>query len=398
MPSVLVVDDEPTPRTFICQLLAEKGYTTSEADTVASAHAQIDLNQADIVLLDVMLPDGSGLQLLERLSQEQPGLPVIVITGFGDIEMAVEAMQAGAQDFVTKPIEATRLLKALTRATASVSLRRELEHLRQSRRAEHNWVIGQTPAMKRVLETVERAAPTQASILLGGESGTGKEVIANAIHQLSPRKSQPFVALNCAAIPDQLLESELFGHEPNAFSGAGPKRKLGLIEVADGGTLFLDEIASMKPDLQAKLLRVTEERAIWRVGGIHPVKVDVRLISASNRNLPALIEEGKFREDLYWRLKVVPIDLPPLRDRRDDIPALAGFFLDKYNREMGKCISTLHPRAMEALRTYDWPGNIRQLRNAIENAVLFCDGDLIEIGHLPTEIAPVSMGAELALP
>jgi DNA-binding NtrC family response regulator len=397
MPSVLVVDDEPTPRTFICQLLAEKGYAAAEADTVASAHAQIDRNQADIVLLDVMLPDGSGLQLLERLSQEQPGLPVIVITGFGDIEMAVEAMQAGAQDFVTKPIDAPRLLKALNRATASVSLRRELEHLRQSRRAEYNWVIGDTPAMRRVLETVERAAPTQASVLIGGESGTGKEVIANAIHQLSPRKSQPFVAINCAAIPDQLLESELFGHEPNAFSGAGPKRKPGLIEVADGGTLFLDEISSMKPDLQAKLLRVTEERAIRRVGGTTSIKVDVRIISASNRDLPALIAEGKFREDLYWRLKVVSIDLPPLRDRRDDIPALAGFCLDRCNREMGKSIIAIHPRAMEALKNYHWPGNIRQLRNAVENAVLFCDGEVVEIGHLPTEVTPTRVDLEQIL-
>ena len=386
MPSVLIVDDEPTPRTFIRQLLSEKGYATIEADTVASAHAQIDLNQADIVLLDVMLPDGSGLQLLERLSREHPGLPVIVVTGFGDIEMAVEAMQAGAQDFVTKPIDAARLLKALTRASETVSLRRELEHLRQSRRAEHNWVIGETPAMKRVLETAERAAPTQVSVLICGETGTGKEVIANALYQLSPRRSQPFVPLNCAAIPDQLLESELFGHEPNAFSGAGPKRKLGLIEVADGGTLFLDEISSMKPDLQSKLLRVLEDRVIRRVGGTASIKVDVRIISASNRNLPALIEEGKFREDLYWRLKVVTIDLPPLRDRRDDIPALAAFFLDKYNREMGKRISTIHPRAIEALKSYCWPGNIRQLRNVIENAVLFCDEETMEVGHLPKEI------------
>ena len=385
MPSVLIVDDEPTPRTFIRQLLTEKGYATGEAESMATAHAQIDLGQADVVLLDVMLPDGSGLQLLERLAQEQPGLPVIVITGFGDIEMAVEAMQAGAQDFLTKPIDSQRLLKALARASETVSLRRELEHLRQSRRDQYNWVVGETPAMKRTIELMERAAPTQASILISGESGTGKEVVANAIHQLSPRSRQPFIAINCAALPDQLLESELFGHEPGAFTGA-TKRKLGLIEVADGGTIFLDEIASMKPDLQSKLLRTIEQKAIRRVGGLTDIKVDVRFISASNRDLPALIVEGKFREDLYWRLKVICIELPPLRDRRDDIPALAGRFVDKFNLEMGKEVTGIHPRALEALKAYHWPGNIRQLRSVIENAMLFCDGDTIEIGHLPVEI------------
>ncbi|MEK7328902.1 MAG: response regulator, partial [Chloroflexota bacterium] len=202
MPSVLIVDDEPTPRTFIHQLLTDQGYTALEADTVASAHAQIDLGQADIVLLDVMLPDGSGLRLLERLAQEQPGLPVIVFTGFGDIEMAVEAMQAGAQDFLTKPIDSQRLLKALSRASEAVSLRRELEHLRESRRDQYDWVVGETPAMKRTVELIQRAAPTQASILISGESGTGKEVVANAIHHFSPRNRQPFVAINCAALPD----------------------------------------------------------------------------------------------------------------------------------------------------------------------------------------------------
>ncbi|MBI3241436.1 MAG: sigma-54-dependent Fis family transcriptional regulator [Chloroflexi bacterium] len=385
MPSVLIVDDEPTPRTFIRQLLADQGYATLEADTVASAHAQIDLGQADIVLLDVMLPDGSGLRLLERLAQEQPGLPVIVITGFGDIEMAVEAMQTGAQDFLTKPMEARRLLKALSRASETVSLRRELEHLRQSRRDQYSWVVGETPAMKRVDELLQRAAPTQASILISGETGSGKEVVANAIHQLSPRNRGPFIPINCAALPDHLLESELFGHEPGAFTGA-TKRKLGLLEVADSGTVFLDEISSMKPDLQSKLLRAIEEKVIYRVGGTSGIKVDVRFISASNRNLPAMIADGKFREDLYWRLKVICVELPPLRDRREDIPALAGRFLDKFNLEMGKEVIGIHPRAMEALKAYHWPGNIRQLRSVIENAMLFCDGDTIEIGYLPAEI------------
>jgi len=385
MPTVLIVDDEPTPRAFLHQSLADQGYAALEAGTVADAHNQIDLGHADIVLLDVNLPDGSGLRLLERVAQEQPGLPVIVITGYGDIEMAVEAMQAGAQDFLTKPIDNTRLLKALSRASEAVSLRQELDHLRQSRRAQYDWVVGETPAMKRVAELIERAAPTASSVLLCGESGTGKGVVANTIHQVGPRRNKPFVPINCAALPDQLLESELFGHEAQAFTGA-TKRKHGLMEVADGGTLFLDEIASMKPDLQAKLLRATEEHAIRRVGATSAMKIDVRIIAASNRNLPAMIDAGLFREDLYWRLKVISIELPPLRERIEDIPALAGAFIGKLNREMGKGVRGIHPRALDALKAYRWPGNIRQLRNAIENAMLFCDGDTIEIGHLPSDI------------
>ncbi len=385
MLTVLIVDDEPTPRSFIKEFLADQGYATLEAESIASAHAQIDRGEADIVLLDVMLPDGNGFLLLERLAQEQPGLPVIVMTSFGDIDMAVEAMQTGAQDFLTKPIQMPRMLKALKRASQGVALRRELAHLRQARRAEYDWVVGDTPAMKRVAEIVERAAPTQASVLLCGESGTGKEVIANAVHQLSPRRDKPFIAINCAALPDQLLESELFGHEAQAFTGA-TKRKEGLIEVAEDGTLFLDEIASMKPDLQAKLLRAIEEKAIRRVGGTTLIKTDVRLISASNRNLPKMIEAGNFREDLYWRLKVITIELPPLRDRREDVPTLAGAFIKKFNSEMGKHVMSIHPRALEALQAYHWPGNIRQLRSAIENGMLFCDDSEIQIGHLPNEV------------
>jgi len=385
MPTVLIVDDEPTPREFLQQTLSAKGYATLEAGTVAEAQAQIDIGYADILLLDINLPDGSGMRLLERLAQEQPALPVIIFTGYGDIETAVDAMQAGAQDFLTKPIDNTRLLKALARASDTVKTRQELDHLRQSRRAQYNWVVGETPAMKRVVELVERAAPTQANILICGESGTGKEVIANAIHQLSPRHDEAFIAINSAAIPDHLLESEMFGHEPQAFTGA-TKRKHGLMEVADGGTLFFDEISSMKPDLQAKLLRAIEERTILRVGSTSPIKIDVRLVAASNRNLPALIDAGQFREDLYWRLKVVSVDLPPLRDRLDDIPEFVRAFVSKFNREMGRCVSNIHPHVFEALKAYHWPGNIRQLRNTIEAAMLFCDGDALELKHLPADL------------
>jgi DNA-binding NtrC family response regulator len=385
MPTVLIVDDEPTPRAFIKDILADQGYAAIDAENMATAHEKIDRGDADIVLLDVMLPDGNGLMLLERLAQEQPGLPVIVMTSFGDIEMAVDAMQIGAQDFLTKPIQTPRMLKALERAAQRVALRRELDHLRAARRAQYDWIIGATPAMKRVAETVERAAPTQASVLICGESGTGKEVIANAIHQLSPRRDKPFIRVNSASFTEQLLESELFGYEAGAFTGA-TKRKTGLMECADEGTLFLDEISSMRFDLQANLLRVLETKTIRRVGGNTEIKVDVRFIAATNHNLSKMIESGQFREDLFWRLNVVPIELPPLRERREDIPALAGMFLDRYSRESGKHVTTVHPRALEALQAYSWRGNIRQLRSVIENAIMFCDGDEIQIGHLPHEI------------
>ncbi len=386
MPTVLIVDDEPTPRTFIRQILADQGYATMEADTLASAHAQLDLGQADIVLLDVALPDGSGLSLLERVQHDQPGLPVIVVTGYGDIEMAVDAMQGGAQDFLAKPVDNARMLKALARASQTVAVQRELAHLRASSRAQYNWVVGNTPAMRRVADLIERCAPVQSNVLICGESGTGKEVVANAIHQRGPRRDHLFVPINCSALPEHLLESELFGHEAQAFTGA-TKRKHGLIEVADGGTLFLDEISTMKPDMQAKLLRVLEDRTIRRVGGTALIKIDVRFIAATNSDLPALTKRGEFREDLYWRLNVIGIDMPALRDRRDDIPILAAFFLDKFNLEMGKSVTTIHPRALQALAEFNWPGNIRQLRSVIETALAMYDGDTIELGHLPPMMA-----------
>lgn len=385
MTTVLIVEDEPTPRKFIRQIIESQGYEVKEADSLAKAHAIIDHNGADIVLLDVMLPDGNGLLLLSRVAEEMPGMPVIVITGFGDIEMAVDAMQTGAQDFISKPLQAARLLKAVARADESVRLRRELHHLRQTRRKDYDWIQGNSPAMRKVTEMIERAAPTMATALLTGESGTGKEIVARTIHHLSPRRDKPFVAINCAAIPEHLLESELFGHEAHAFTGA-TKRKEGLMQVADGGTLFLDEVSGMKLDLQVKLLRVLEERFIRRVGGIRDIKIDIRLIAAANQDLPAMIAAGTFREDLYWRLKVVQIALPPLRERREDIPTFVGAFIAKFNRETGKLVKHVAPLAMEALKAHYWPGNVRELRNVIERAMLFCDGDTLELGHLPADI------------
>lgn len=385
MTTVLVVEDEPTPRKYLSQILVGKGYDTTEAETLASAAQAITNGLADIVLLDLQLPDGNGLSLLPKILQHSPGLPVIVVTANNDVETAVDAMQAGAFDFVSKPIQLTRLERALSRADDQVRVRRELHDLRQRRNASGTLVLGGSPAMHQVRELLARAAPANASVLITGESGTGKEVVAQALHNLSPRRDKPWMPVNCAAIPDQLLESELFGYEAGAFTGA-TKRKEGVIESADGGTLFLDEISGMRLDLQTKLLRVLEDHRIRRVGGAREVAVDIRVISAANRDLKQMVADGTFREDLFYRLKVVEINLPPLRERSDDIPEFAGAFLSHFNREMGRSVQQISPGALTALRAYRWPGNVRELRNAIERAMLFCDGDTLEAHHLPSDI------------
>lgn len=386
MTTVLIVEDEPTPRKFIAKILGKQGYETVEAETLSAAHKVLDQAAADVVLLDVKLPDGNGFTLLDRLVTEQPGLPVIVATGYGDIDMAVEAMQNGAFDFMAKPIDAARLLRSLEHANEHVALHRELSLLRSERRSGQYWVESSAAVMDEVNDLIERAGPTPANVLLTGETGTGKSMVAALLHAQSGRAEKICVTINCAAISDHMLESELFGHEANSFTGAGNKRKLGLMEVADGSTLFLDEISTMKADLQAKLLRALAERVIRRVGGTKEIGIDIRLITATNRHIPQMVEEGDFREDLYWRLKVVEIKMPPLRERMEDVPALTGAFIRNLAPDYGKNVNGVRPRAMKALGSYLWPGNIRELRNTIERALLLCDGPEIDLGDLPEEI------------
>jgi DNA-binding NtrC family response regulator len=383
--TILFVEDEAAARSFLVPMLRDAGYEVREAETLAAANAVLDRNEADIVLLDVQLPDGYGPSLLDRINREMPGMPVIVVTGYGDIDMAVEAMKAGARDFIQKPIDVARLRQAIDKAAESVALLRELAHLRTARAPLSDWVLGHTPAMKRIAHDLTRVAPSCATILITGECGTGKEVVAGAIHKLSPRAQKPWIPVNCANFTEALLESELFGYEAGAFTGA-TKRKEGLFVTAHGGTLFFDEISTMRHDLQAKLLRVLEDRAIRRVGGTTETRVDVRIIAASNKNLRDMINAGTFREDLYHRLNVVELHLPPLRERKDDIAALIGFFIRKYNREMGLNVQGVGPLVLDALRAHDWPGNIRELRNAVERAMLFCDGDTLEVGHFSPDI------------
>jgi len=382
--TILIVDDEETARTFVSEALRDAGYETFQAGDLAQARKVLDAGQADIVLLDVNLPDGSGLTLLDRIGRENPSPPVIMITAYGEVEIAVEAMKLGAQDFLQKPLDFERLLKAVERAREMVGLRRELALLRQATHGEVEWVAGETPAMLRIVDEAKRAASAAASVLITGETGTGKEVLAQAIRNWGSRRDKPFVPINCAALPDTMIESELFGHEAGAFTGA-QKRKPGLIEVADTGVLFLDEISSTKMDMQAKLLRVLDEQRFRRVGGVNEIAVDIQILAASNRDLPGMIRDAHFREDLYYRLKVVDLHLPPLRDRVGDIPALVGMFIRQFNQRTGQGITGITPRSIDALKAHRWPGNIRELRHTIERAVLFCDDEVIDLGHLPPE-------------
>ena len=383
--TILIVDDEENARHNIGNFLESRGYETIGVSTLADARQNIQQSMADIVLLDVQLPDGYGPSLLEETVNESMRPPIILITAYGDIDMAVEAMKNGAHDFLQKPIRLAQLEKSVSRAFEIVSMRRELLHLRSSRDKRLEFIVGSTPKMSALMDQAQRASEASVSVLITGETGTGKEVLANAIHRLGPRADKPFIAINCAAIQSTVLESELFGYEAGAFTGAD-KRKLGLMEIADGGILFLDEISSMPLDMQAKLLRALEDRSFRRVGGTNLIRVDVQILAASNRDLPTLLSEGKFREDLYYRLKVVDLHLPPLRQRTQDIPELVGLFIHKNNQRMGLNITDVTPQTMEALMSHQWPGNIRELSNVIERAMLFCDGPCIDVSLLPPEL------------
>jgi two-component system response regulator AtoC len=382
--TILIIDDEEHFQKHIAEFLTSKGDEVLAVSTLEEARTCLKRGCADIILLDVNLPDGYGPDLLEEVAHLPLRPLIILITAYGEIDMAVDAMKKGAHDFLTKPIEFTSLEQSINRAREILAMRREISHLRQSQREQTNFIAWKNPKMQSLLMQAQRAANASVSVLITGETGTGKEVLAREIHQNGQRKDKPFIAINCAAIQSTMLESELFGYEAGAFTGA-QKRKHGLMQVADEGVLFLDEIASMPVDMQAKLLRALENHSFRRVGGTNMVNVDVQILAASNRDLPALVHEGKFREDLFYRLKVVDLHLPPLRDRKDDIPELVGFFIRHYNPRMGLNVQDISPGAMAALMKHEWPGNIRELRNVIERAMLFCDDASIDLTHLPSE-------------
>lgn len=383
--TVLVVDDEETARMVVSEFLRSKGYEVLEAGTLADARAVISKGVADIIILDVRLPDGYGPHLLTETSRLPMRPQVIIVTAHGEVSMAVEAMKNGAQDFMQKPLDLLELEKSVNRAAEVIYMRRELAHFRSNKSNLDEFIVGDTPEMKHILELAGRASESSVSVLITGPTGTGKEVLAQFIHRNGPRSGKPFIDINCPAIQPTMFESELFGHESGAFTGATSKRN-GLMEIADGGILFLDEISSMPVDLQAKFLRALEERAFRRVGGTNLIRVDVQVIAASNRDLKEMIARHEFREDLYYRLKVVDLDLPSLAERRQDIPNLVGYMVRKFNKRLGFNVQDVSPAAMQALIDYDWPGNIRELSNVIERAVLFCDESTIDLNHLPKDI------------
>lgn len=384
--TILIVDDEANARKNIATYLEASGYEVIKADSIKSAKKQINSDKADIIILDVDLPDGRGTDLLVEINSLPVRIPVIMITGYGDIAMAVDAMKNGAHDFITKPLDLDNLTSSLERASEIIQMRRELNHLRRSQMTTDNFIVGQSEEMKLLVESAQKAAEKSVSVLITGETGSGKEVLARFIHENGPRKDKPFMAISCAAIQSTILESELFGHEKGSFSSAD-SRKIGLMEVADGGILFLDEISSMPTDMQAKLLRAIEERTFRRVGGEREIKVDIHVLAASNRDLKKMIEDEEFREDLYFRLRVVDLNLPTLKQRKEDIPEFVGYFISKLNPKMGMNITGASQDALVAFKKYHWPGNIRELKNAIERAMLFCDGETINKADLPYDIA-----------
>jgi DNA-binding NtrC family response regulator len=392
---ILVVDDEPSARTGLERLLRQEGFATSAA---ANGREALDATREmpfDLVITDLKMPEMDGLELLAELHKDQPNLPVIVVTAFSDVQSAVAAMRAGAEDYVTKPIEFDALLVIVERALERHDLRVETEMLRRQLRERDGGgfegMIGVSPAMQQVYRTAQRVANAKATVLITGESGTGKGELARAIHARSPRSKNPFVAVHCAALAETLLESELFGHEKGAFTGADRKR-VGRFEQANGGTLFLDEVGEISPSTQVKLLRVLQERTFERVGGNEPITVDVRLVAATNRDLVADVQAGRFREDLYYRLNVIHLEMPPLRLREGDVLLLAHHFLRKYAAENHRRIDGFTDAARAKLLAYRWPGNVRELENTVERAVVLCDEERIDEQHLPTASAPVARG------
>jgi DNA-binding NtrC family response regulator len=375
---ILIVDDELVVRDSLGKWFTSEGYAARPVGGAREALETIQQTEFDIALIDIKMPGMDGMELQSRLREADPELTVIIMTGYASVDTAVQALKHGAYDYITKPVDPDELSHLVANALEHKRARREVVRLRENLQEVFPWteLIGKSPAMKKVVELIEMVAPTEATVLITGESGTGKEVVARAIHAAGPRRYMPMVAIHCGALTETLLESELFGHEKGAFTGA-QYRKKGKFEVADGGSVFLDEISDISLKTQTDLLRVLQEKEIVRVGGNQPVKVDFRCIAATNKNLEALVKAGTFRPDLYYRLHVFCIDLPPLRDRRDDIPLLVNHFLNKFCTATSRPVPQLAPEALEVLMRHDWPGNVRELENAVERALVVGRGQEI---------------------
>jgi two-component system nitrogen regulation response regulator NtrX len=397
---VLIVDDEKGIRTTLAAILGDEGYRPMAAANGREGLARIGEEVPDLVILDIWLPGTDGIETLAEIKRQWPELPVIMISGHGTIETAVKATKLGAYDFIEKPLSLDKTLLVIDRALEHARLEQENRLLRERIERAHE-IIGTSPAITELRRQIGTAAPTNGRVLIFGENGSGKELVARAVHALSTRRDRPFVEVNCAAIPDDLIESELFGHEKGAFTGAVARRR-GKFELADGGTLFLDEIGDMSLRTQAKVLRALEEQTIERIGGSEPIRVDVRVLAASNKALAELIPQGRFREDLFYRLNVIPIEVPPLRRRTEDIPLLVDHFLKTFSAEYGKRQKALSGEAMAYFMGYDWPGNVRELKNMVERLVIMTAADVIAPEDLPPplrprEVVPVGDGGSRSL-
>ncbi len=391
---IIIVDDDLAHRVMLKKVISGWGYNVSEADDGATAIEEVRKRAFDLILMDIRMMKVSGIEALTQIKKIAPAIPVIIMTAYASVETAVSALKKGAYDYLTKPLDFDELQIVIKRATEHSLLKKENEYLKErlGEKFERQNIIGQSALMVKLLEIVEQVAPTQATILITGESGTGKEVIANAIHLNSNRRQAPFIKINCAALTETLLESELFGHEKGAFTGADRRRE-GKFVQADGGSIFLDEVSEMSPAMQVKLLRVIQERELTRVGGSEVMKVDVRVIAASNKDLKKEIQQGRFREDLFYRLNVVALTVPPLRERSEDIPLMAQHFLRAFAEKNAKSIKGFTAQAMQKLVQYTWPGNVRELMNAVERAVVLSRADTVDADELVFPMAdqcPVS--------
>ncbi|HUV36990.1 MAG TPA: sigma-54 dependent transcriptional regulator [Patescibacteria group bacterium] len=386
---ILIVDDEKAIRWSLGEALRGAGYDVEEAENGKQGIKLFRDDPADLVILDLKLPDIDGLSVLKKIKEIECTAPVIMMTAYGDLETAVEALKSGAYDFILKPFQLEKMKITIKNAFETSMLRSELDGIKQKEREHYNFrnFLGKSPVMKEVFRKVKKIGESKAStILIQGESGTGKELVARSIHESSSGKNRPFLEINCAALPETLLESELFGHEKGAFTDA-KYRKKGLFELAEGGTIFLDEIGEMGVTLQSRLLRVIENKTFRRVGGVKDLKINTRIISATNRDLKKAIDDGSFRSDLYYRLQVIPIQLPPLRERKEDIELLANHYISVFNAEFKKNVKKINPDVAEALQRYSWPGNVRELKNVIERAILLEAEDELLPEHIPTEIS-----------
>ena len=392
--TILIVDDEEGIRSALAGILEDEGYRTVSAADGIEALALCMRELPGLVLLDIWMPKMDGIETLKRLKEQHPALNVIMMSGHGTIETAVKSTKLGAYDFIEKPLSLEKVVVTVENALAMTRLKEENASLRGLVLQSHE-MIGGSAAMVQLREQIQLVAPTNASVLITGENGTGKELVARSVHYHSQRRDKPFIEINCAAIPEELIESELFGHERGAFTGAVAQKK-GKFDQADGGTLFLDEIGDMSLKTQAKVLRILQEKKFERVGGTRTLEVDVRIVAATNKHLEEEIRSGSFREDLFYRLNVVPFKVPPLRERRDDVPLLTGYFLDSFCRREGRELKLIVPEAMEALKRYDWPGNVRELKNIVERLVIMTPGGTVTINHLPDYLVIEAGGREPA--